>query len=229
MELDWNTVLNDRVTYPDTQTIDLGQGPVTLKSLRDTVIPKADFTRQTQHWRGQYEQSVNRTRELEDQLSAVLAQMNEPLSAPTRQTNDGTGGIDYERDPYLAPIHRTVQSAAEEARQNKEALARVEKQLGVVTNGLAQLPLVMSLQELQRAHPEMNAQQLLQFSQQRRTGQPNLEDDFYLMNRQAREAQIREEATQAALARAKEEFALQPQVPFHPYGPPQTLGVPEPE
>lgn len=228
MELDWTAVLNDRATYPDTQTIDLGQGPVTLGALRNAVIPKADFTRQTQHWRGQYEQSVNRQRELEEQLTAVLAQQADPgQQLPPRQESNPQ--IDYERDPYLAPLYRETRTAAEEARAHKVALARLEQQLTTVTNGLAQLPLVMSLQELQRQNPGMNPQELLAFSQQRRTGQPNLQDDYYLMTRQQRETQIREEATQAALARAKEDFAANPPVPFHPYGPPQTLEIPPAE
>jgi hypothetical protein len=235
-EQSWSNVLRNRDAFPDDMVIDVNGSPIALGALRDSAIPKEDMTRLTQGWSERDRAAQTRIDQLQSQLAQALTTAND-YESRLRAQNDyessvpsganGAPGIDYERDPILGPIFTQAKQAAERQRQTEANLERLEKMLQGIGSQLGQWPVMMALDQIKRNDPYgVDPQTLVQHALNQRQGPPNLNDSYTLLTREQREAQIRAEAEKAGMDKAKRELAVG--VPHHPYGPPQTVRMPEP-
>lgn len=233
----WSSVLRNRADYPDDMTVEIGGNPIALGELRNVVVPKEDFTRVTQGWSERDRSNQSQISLLQNQLATAIAAQNDyeaRLKAVNEyETNPAPqpgGGplIDYERDPILGPIFAASRQALERQSKTEANLDRVEKMLQGIGAQLGQWPVMMALDQIKRNDPyNVDPQQLVQQALQSRQGPPNLNDAYTLLTREQREAAIRKEAETAAYEKAKLELA-RGQVPFQPFGQPQTMRTPDP-
>jgi hypothetical protein len=228
-DISWSDVLRNRSAYPDDMVVDINGSAIALGSLRDSAIPKEDMTRLTQGW-SQREQAA---RQQIDTLQAQLAQAltdRDSHAQPAGSFPQGNGAslIDYERDPILGPIFQASREALDRQARTDANIDRLEKMLQGIGSQLGQWPVMMALDQIKRNDPyNVDPQELVQHALAQRQGPPNLNESYLLLTREKREAAIRVEAEAAALEKAKRELAVG-QVPFQPWGPPQTIKTPDP-
>lgn len=234
-DFSWNDVLRNRTQYPDEMVVDLNGQAIALGDLRNVTIPKEDMTRLTQGWSQREAAAQQRIATLEEQLASSLraqeayATQQAPSSPPSPLAQpDGAPILDYDRDPILGPIFRATSQTLERQNRTDQVIEKLEKTLQGLGTQLGQWPVMFALDNIKRNDPYgVDPQQLVQHALTMRQGPPNLNDAYTLLTREQREAQIRQEAEQAAYAKAKQELA-RGQVPYQPFGQPQTLRTPDP-
>ena len=228
-DFSWSDVLRNRSAYPDDMVVEINGAPIALGALRDEAIPKQDMTRLTQNWSQREQAARQQIDTLQAQLAQALTQREE-YAAPTTSSSNGYGAplVDYDKDPILGPIFAASREAIERQARTEQNIERLEKMLQGIGSQLGQWPVMMALDQIKRNDPyDVDPQELVQHALNQRQGPPNLNESYLLLTREKREAQIRREAEAAALEKAKRELATSA-VPFHPWGPPQTLTTPEP-
>jgi type II secretory pathway pseudopilin PulG len=233
-DMSWSSVIRNRDQYPDEMVVDMNGTPIALGELRNSVIPKEDMTKLTQGWSQRDQAARAQIETLQAQLAQALTAANtQDAAANTYEssTNNNPYGnslVDYERDPILGPMFQASKLALERQARTDANIERLEKMLNGIGSQLGQWPVMMALDQIKRNDPyNVDPQALVQHALASRQGPPNLQESYVLLTREQREAQIRQEAEQAALAKAKLELA-RGQVPFQPFGLPQTMKTPEP-
>src|SRR5262245_3558137 len=235
-EMSWSDVLRNRSAYPDDMLVELNGTPIALGALRDATIPKEDMTRLTQGWSERDRAAQSRIEQLQTQLATALQTAND-YEARVRAQNDydsslppanGAAAIDYASDPILGPMFKATQQSLERQRATEANLERLEKMLTGIGSQLGQWPVMLALDQIKRNDPYgVDPQALVQHALAQRQGPPNLQDSYIALTREQREAQIRAEAEKVGLEKAKRELALGA-LPHQPFGPPQTVKMPEP-
>jgi hypothetical protein len=223
----WSDILRNRSAYPDDMVVDVNGSAIALGELRNSAIPKEDMTRLTQGWSQRDQQARQQIETLQAQLAQALTERE---AAPSAGSSNGYGSslIDYERDPILGPIFQASKDALDRQARTDANIERLEKMLNGIGSQLGQWPVMMALDQIKRNDPYgVDPQELVQHALQQRQGPPNLNDSYALLTREKREAAIRHEAEAAAFEKAKRELAVG-QVPFQPWGPPQTIKTPDP-
>lgn len=235
----WSSVLRNRLDYPDDMTVEVNGQPIALGELRNVAIPKEDMTRLTQGWAERERANQAQIETLRTQLATAIAQQTE-YEARLASANDYNGNsagqpngsvplVDYDRDPILGPIFQASRQALERQSRTEANIERLEKMFQGIGAQLSQWPVMMALDQIKRNDPYgVDPQQLVQHALASRQGPPNLNDSYTLLTREHREAAIRKEAEEAAIAKARRELAATGGLPHQPYGPPQTLRLPEP-
>jgi hypothetical protein len=232
-DISWNSILRNRESYPDEMVVDMNGSAIALGELRNAVIPKEDMTRLTQNWSQRDQAAQARIDQLQAQLAQTLSAANTDQadnnyrSSSPYETN-GTPLVDYERDPILGPIFQATRQSLERQNRTEQSIDKLEKMLQGIGSQLGQWPVMMALDQIKRSDPyNVDPQALVQHALAQRQGPPNLNDSYILLTREQREAAIRQEAEKAAYDKAKQEMA-RGQVPFQPFGPPQSIAMPEP-
>lgn len=229
-DISWQDILRNRSAYPDEMVVDVNGSAIALGDLRNSAIPKEDMTRLTQGWSQREQQARQQIETLQSQLAQALTQRDEYVAPQGSSSPNGysTSLVDYERDPILGPIFQASRDALERQGRTEQNLERLEKMLQGIGSQLGQWPVMMALDQIKRNDPYgVDPQELVQHALNARQGPPNLNESYMLLTREKREAQIRQEAEQAAFEKAKRELA-HGSVPFQPWGPPQTMKTPEP-
>jgi hypothetical protein len=223
MELNWTDVIQNPQAYPDERLLrDMGEYGQRLVDLRKTVVPRDTAARFAQR----AEVLAEEKRALEYQLAQALAAAPNPVvSDPNPRTNYP---IDYTTDPLLGPLHKDGQRALEMAAANNQRLDDIVKMQQQLLQGLAQIPQVMRIEQLKQADPALDPARLLEFHQQR-LRQPDLADTHRLMNYEQQMARARETGKTEGLEQAQRDLMANPQVPYAPYGPPQSIPLPVPQ
>src|SRR5947209_13052752 len=113
-------ILTNREKYPDTAEITLADGQkITVKQFRDTLQPRAEFTRASEGWAREKKSLEDAQTGLQQQLSALNAQFQKALEdkkalegrQPVKAGGDGEITEDeLARDPILGPIMRAVKA-----------------------------------------------------------------------------------------------------------------------
>lgn len=229
-DISWSDVLRNRSSYPDDMVVDVNGSAVSLGDLRNSAIPKDDMTRLTQGWSQREQAARAQIDTLQQQLAQALTQQQDYLHQQTSSSSSGNGAalIDYASDPILGPIFQASKEALDRQARTDANIERLEKMLQGIGSQLGQWPVMMALDQIKRNDPyNVDPQELVQHALNQRQGPPNLNESYLLLTREKREAQIRQEAEAAALEKAKRELAVG-QVPFQPWGPPQTMKTPDP-
>jgi hypothetical protein len=231
-DVSWNNVLRNRDAYPDEMVVEMNGASIALGELRNVVVPKEDMTRLTQGWSQRDRENQARIDQLQAQLAERLSAANDQAANTYESSSpfptNGTPLVDYERDPILGPIFQASKMSLERQARTEANLERVEKMLQGIGSQLGQWPVMMALDQIKRNDPYgVDPQELVQHALAQRQGPPDLNSAYTLLTREKREAAIREEAEKAAYAKAKQELA-RGQVPFQPFGPPQSMATPEP-
>jgi hypothetical protein len=120
-------ILSNREDYPDDQQIQLQNGRViTVKELRDSLQPRAEFTRASEAWsrrEREYQQALEGANQ---QLQAALAQREAAVAAGQQPAVVAPSGSvteeDLMRDPYMGAHFRRIFEAQKMAEQKLEAL-----------------------------------------------------------------------------------------------------------
>ena len=123
-------ILTNREKYPDDRKIVLGDGEeVTCKELRDTLQPRAEYTRASQGWASEKQQLTARQQELENAYNATQAQLQQALAereargtAPARTASGGYTREELLADPVLGDIVREGDQAKAEIKQLRREL-----------------------------------------------------------------------------------------------------------
>jgi hypothetical protein len=116
-----DAILRDRTKYPDDRKIVLADGEeITVKELRDSLLPKADFTRASEGW-------SRKERELTSSVEGLQAQLAEALKtkAPAEVARTPAGGYSEEDllgDPILGPIVRDLKATRTRLTEHEERM-----------------------------------------------------------------------------------------------------------
>lgn len=110
-------ILTDRTKFPDEQEMTLASGEkVTVKQFRDSLIPKADFTKQTETWARKERDLQANVEGLNSQLALAIQAREAAASAlnsrPASATTEGGYTEDQIlQDPLLGPMMKRLQAA----------------------------------------------------------------------------------------------------------------------
>ncbi len=218
----WTDVLQDGTRFPDAMQIDMGDGRgiVSLGDLRGTV------NRALGESNRQRDVYAAEKQALEERLAYALAH---PQVDPNTPPSPVPPAIDYSADPVLRPLHQAAQEARTMAQQNHEQMANMMKLQQQLMANIAQIPVVMRMEQLKAADPGLDPAKLTEFIQQKRAQPGDVADYYKLMTYEAQLAKARQEGIAAGKEEAVKEFQAQPHVPYMPYGPPQTVQAAQPQ
>ena len=222
-DLNWTDIIQNPQAYPDEMLLrDMGEYGQRMVDLRKSVVPRDTAARFAQR----AEVLAEEKRALEYQLAQALAAAP-PAMVPgdTPRTNYP---IDYNTDPLLGPLHQNGVKALEMATANDKRLDDIVRMQQQLLQGLAQIPQVMRIEQLKAADPTLDATRLLEFQQQK-LRQPDLADAYRLMNYDRAMASATEAGKTLGLEQAQKDLMMNPQVPYAPYGPPQSIPLPQPQ
>ncbi len=221
-DLNWLDVVQNPQAYPDDMLLrDLGEHGQRLVDLRKNVVPRDTAARFAQR----AEVLAEEKRALEYQLAQALSA--QPAVADPQQ-NRPNYPIDYNTDPLLGPLHQNGVRALEMATANDKRLDEIVRLQQQLLQGLAQIPQVMRIEQLKQQDPNLDPARLLEFQQQK-LRQPDLADAYRLMNYDRAVASAREAGKADGLEQAQKDLMMNPQVPYAPYGPPQSIPLPQPQ
>lgn len=222
-ELSWEDVIRNPAQYPDELLRrDVPEVAEQLISLRRAVVPRDTMTKEVEAWRQETAAAQRAKQELEQRLAYHLAG-----PAPTDPAST-TPTFDYSSDPYLKPLAERSDRAYTIAEQNARLLAEIQKTQAQLAAGLAQIPVVMKLDQLRGRDAGLDTAGLLKFAQERRIG--DLDDAYKLQTYETTLAQAREAGMQEGLERGKKEALVGATVPYAPFGgSPATMDVPAPQ
>ncbi len=222
-DLNWNDVISNPQAYPDEMLLrDMGEYGQRLIDLRKSVVPRDTAARFAQR----AEVLAEEKRALEYQLAQALAATPNPAVADARTQPNYP--IDYNTDPLLGPLHQAGQTALELGQANTQRLDEIVRLQQQLLQGLAQIPQVMRIEQLKQADPSLDPARLLEFQQQK-LRQPDLADAYRLMTYDRAVANAREAGKADGLEQAQKDLMMNPQVPYAPYGPPQSIPLPQPQ
>jgi len=222
-DLNWTDIINNPQAYPDEMLLrDMGEYGQRMVDLRKSVVPRDTAARFAQR----AEVLAEEKRALEYQLAQALAAVpNPPVSDPNARP---AYPIDYNTDPLLGPLHQTGIKAMELGEANNKRLDEIVRLQQQLLQGLAQIPQVMRIEQLKQQDPNLDPARLLEFQQQK-LRQPDLADAYRLMNYDRAVATAREAGKADGLEQAQKDLMMHPQVPYAPYGPPQSIPLPQPQ
>src|SRR6266446_4018029 len=221
-DLNWLDVVQNPQAYPDDMLLrDLGEHGQRLVDLRKNVVPRDTAARFAQR----AEVLAEEKRALEYQLAQALSA--QPAVADPQQ-NRPNYPIDYNTDPLLGPLHQNGVRALEMATANDKRLDEIVRLQQQLLQGLAQIPQVMRIEQLKQQDPNLDPARLLEFQQQK-LRQPGLADAYRLMTYERAVASAREAGKADGLEQAQKDLMMNPQVPYAPYGPPQSIPLPQPQ
>ncbi|SRR5713101_1030283 len=220
-DLRWSDVLSNPQAYPDEMLLrdlgaDIGQQ---LIDARKTVVPRDLAQRQYQR----AEVLAEEKRALEQQLAQALTAPPQGDIAPVRPPYP----IDYTTDPLLGPLHRDSSKALELATTTNSRLDDITRLQQQLLTGLSQIPLVMRIEQLKQQDPGLDPARLLEYNRER-LKQPDLADAYRLMTYDSALAKAKEAGMAAGLEQAKQDMMKNPPVPYAPYGPAQSIPLPQP-
>jgi len=222
-ELNWTDIIQNPQAYPDEMLIrDMGEHGQRLVDLRKTVVPRDTAARFAQR----AEVLAEEKRALEYQLAQALTAA--PPAAVADPNTRSAYPIDYNTDPLLGPLHQNGVKALEMATANDKRLDDIMRMQQQLLQGLAQIPQVMRIEQLKQADPSLDPARLLEFQQQK-LRQPDLADAYRLMNYDRAVANATEAGKALGLEQAQKDLMMHPQVPYAPYGPPQSIPLPQPQ
>ena len=191
--MEWPSVLNNRKDYPDDMKVSMGGQEVTLKELRDTLIPKGEFTKVTQQAAQEKSALEGQLRDATQQLAIALQRSGQ---APA-QTQDRLA--DLAQDPTFGPLVQEVYQA--------------RRVLGEIANRQQQYELnqwtnqhLAALKEITTKDKDLNAQALVEFARTR--GLTNLHDAYALQTRERDIDSARKEAEAKGYEKGKKEASI---------------------
>jgi len=222
-DLNWSDVISNPQAYPDEMLLrDMGEYGQRLVELRKSVVPRDTAARFAQR----AEVLAEEKRALEYQLAQALAA--EPHPAVADVPSRASYPIDYNTDPLLGPLHQNGVKALEMATANDKRLDEIVRLQQQLSQGLAQIQQVMRIEQLKQQDPNLDPARLLEFQQQK-LRQPDLADAYRLMNYDRAMASATEAGKTLGLEQAQKDLMMNPQVPYAPYGPPQSIPLPQPQ
>jgi len=222
-ELNWTDIIHNPQAYPDEMLLrDMGEYGQRMVDLRKSVVPRDTAARFAQR----AEVLAEEKRALEYQLAQALAAVPNPAVADANTRS--AYPIDYNTDPLLGPLHQNGVKALEMATANDKRLDDIVRMQQQLLQGLAQIPQVMRIEQLKQQDPHLDPARLLEFQQQK-LRQPDLADAYRLMNYDRAVASAREAGKADGLEQAQKDLMMNPQVPYAPYGPPQSIPLPQPQ
>lgn len=216
----FNDVLKDATRYPDTTEWTLPDGTKTTvgelrTELRNTFIPKDDFTR------GQQKAAEER-RLLEQDYNTKLYAMQQQQLALQQQLQRGTqnpnaAGDDldtYVNDPIWGPVAKRLKSSLERSEKLETQLKETQKRLADHEQVWWLNQHAQVLKRIQDSDPDMKDQtkvnEFLGFA--KNNGFSNLDTAYSLYTRDRDIERARETASKEAYERAKTELSA-PRVP----------------
>ena len=118
-------ILTDRTKYPDDMEITLaGDQKVTVREFRDRLMPKSDFTRQSETW-------AKKERDLQAALEGTQAQLrdamkpkDEPAPQPAPRSAGEYSYADLEKDPVLGLLTRKLREQEDELKLHRETFIK---------------------------------------------------------------------------------------------------------
>lgn len=222
-DLNWTDVIQNPQAYPDEMLLrDMGDYGQRLVDLRKSVVPRDTAARFAQR----AEVLAEEKRALEYQLAQALAAQPSPV-VPDPNSRP-TYPIDYNADPLLGPLHQTGTKALEMGEANARRLDEIVKLQQQLLQGLNQIPQVMRIEQIKQQDPNLDPARLIEF-QRAKLQQPDLADAYKLMTYDRSMAQAREAGKADGLEQAKQDMMMNPQVPYAPYGPAQSIPLPVPQ
>jgi len=119
-------ILTNREKYPDDRKIVLGDGEeVTVKQFRDALMPKSDFTKQTETW-AKKERELQQTVEgLNGRLAAEIQAREAAAAASGKPPEKPAGGYTEEdllADPVLGPIVKRLNDATSSLKAHEDRI-----------------------------------------------------------------------------------------------------------
>jgi hypothetical protein len=193
-------LLTNREQFPDTREITLADGQVvTVKELRDTLMPKADMTRMSQSW-------AEEKRQLQESLSGYQRQLAQAASRQTTPAPSGATGLtedDYLADPVLGPIFRRAKAAEERLAVHEQTYLRDRYQ--------AQLTDIEAREAKRPEDKRVRKDQLLDYAIRNNMADLNLAYRVLTRDRDIEMAQ--QEALRQGIEKGRKE-ATAPHVPF---------------
>jgi len=121
-------ILTDRVKYPDDQEITLVSGEkVTVKEFRDGLMPKSDFTKQSETWAKKERDLQANVEGLNGQLAAAIQAREAAAAALNGRAAPVTpeGGYTEDQllnDPVLGPMMKGLKAATERLQSHEERI-----------------------------------------------------------------------------------------------------------
>lgn len=212
MTLSLNEVLINREKYPDAQEIDFMGQKMSLRTLREELIPKGDMTRATQKLsdeKRQLEQNVTNLQQayqgLQGQLSSLVADRKATGADVTRSPM-----ADLEADPILGPVIaelKAVRSDLLEAKKTNELLQT--RQMEMATHYI-QDQYRARIAELQKGDKTLDAKALIDFAVSR--NMPDIELAYRVMTEDSRMKTAAAEAEKRGYEKGKTEVTLVPPI-----------------
>jgi hypothetical protein len=227
-ELNWNDVITNPQAYPDEMLLrDLGETGQRLVELRKHVVPRDLAAREVNTWRQRAEVYQAEKQALEGHLASFLTAPAQAAQANPPPANTNTFP-DYNSDPILKPLSDRASQAYELATKQQQVLDNIQTMQRQLMQGLAQIPQVMRLEQLRQQDPTLNPVKLVEFAGEVARN-PDLAIYHKAMTYDQAVAKAKEEGMKAGLEQAKQDMLMHPQVPFAPYGPPQSVALPQPQ
>jgi len=126
-------ILTDRTKFPDDRKITLGDGEeVTVKEFRDALMPKADFTKQSETWAKKERDLTANVEGLHTQLAQAIQAQEAAAAALNGRAAPVTpeGGYTEDQilnDPLLGPMMKRLQSAEKAQADHAERIKMHEE------------------------------------------------------------------------------------------------------
>lgn len=226
-------VLKNREQYPDTLTYKVGEQEYTLGDLRNNMIPKADYTKESQRWSqekqqlaDQYNQRLSFYDQQLQQLNQALANRGQP---PASNAEDALSRLDQDAaDPTLGPYAKSLRKVLGEMGELKEQLTQANKRMQQHEEAWWLDKHSQVINRIRDKDPEYHepakVQELLSYAQQ--NGIPNLDLAYQLKTRERDIAKVRDEAVKEAETRLKAQQEADATAPHIPSGSAGTVAGP---
>jgi len=214
-EINLEELLTNREAYPDDREVVIGEQKVTLKELRDRLIPKGEFTRATQRAAELERLARQRDEELR-QAQLSLAQVLQARENAGQQTpTTPSGEVDWQvlqNDPLLRPLVQRLEAAQRVAEAAAKRLEQAEARLAQHEQTYIADRYLQTLERLAQDHPNLDRQQVLakaaEIGQQWQQYGPDLRHVVTLLTHEDAVKQAREQGYHEGLSKGKEEARL---------------------
>lgn len=204
--MDLAALYNDRTKYPDEMTVELGGEKMSLKDWRDSLGLKSEFTKHTQAQSAkqqQQEQLLQQMQLREQQYQTQLAQamQRRGMDPSAAQTDDLAA---YRTDPAFGPLVKLI-----EAQQG--TIGQLAQRMQMDEIAMNSWRYQTHLDKLKERDPEINPQEIAQYTQELYQKGPDVEVAYRLKTEERRMKQAVDEAEKRGYEKAKAEPPMPPQ------------------
>lgn len=203
-------LLRDRQAFADDVVVEVPGGEkVTLKDLRDALVPKADMTQATQ-------QSSARARELEQRLLQTQQELAEAIARapetgdvgkPRTDAANGPVALDYASDPVFGPLYQQLMTQSQQLQAMQQQMQQQQQQAQQQQLQAMQQYYLRQMAELRQQDPTVNLDDVRQFALQ------NSLRDLHVAYREMHRDKLAQDAEAKGYERGKQEAAKMPYIP----------------